>query len=132
MSNKRRLLEIEAKLDTLDPDSPEYIALNAEADEIADGLNRVDQAYKDRILAEEAARQAKIDKIRDLDSQGKTDQLIAEYGEEFINDYHVQSNVITSSVSEGQWSFESEQETDKYLKYLLYNRIYDNYIRDRV
>jgi hypothetical protein len=124
-------MEIEATLDQLDPDSEEYAALNAEADEIADGLNRVDAAYKDRILAQEAAKQAKIDRIRELDSLGKTDQMISEYGEEFINDYHVQSNTITSNVSEEQWCMDDEGKTDAKLKQLLYYRIYDHYVRDR-
>lgn len=128
MSGSRRLNEIERLLDNMDPDSAEYAALDAEGNEIAEGLNRVEEAYQARLKAKEVEQQAKLDNIRNLVSLGKVDQLIAEYGHEFIDDYHIDGSVITSHVSEEQWT---EEDTKAKLKQLLYYRIYDHYMRIR-
>ncbi len=128
MSGSRRLNEIERKLENMDPDSAEYAALDAEANEIADGLNRVEEAYQARIRAEEAEKQAKIDYICDLVGKGRMDQLVNEYGHEFIDDYKIDGSVITSHVSDEQWT---EEDVDAKMRQLLYYRIYDHYVRIR-
>ena len=124
----RRLNELEKILDNMDESHPSYAALNAEADQLADEKSKVEEAFLACQKAKEAELKAKIERIRTLDKLGKTDQMIEEFGQEFINDYSVDGHTITSSVSEEQWTVD---DVDSKLRLLLYYRIYDNYVRVR-
>lgn len=131
MNLKSRLAKLENEIDVIygkNPDDPRLEELEAQADELAGELT----AINDIILAEEKAKkdahQAKINDIRNLDKLGKTDELISKYGDEFVDDYHVDTATITSLVSDEQWTVD---DTSKKLRQLLYYRIYDTYIRVR-
>ncbi len=126
----RRLNEIEAKLNRLDPDSPEYAALDAEANKLIDSFNVAADAHKAYLKAKADERQAKIDEIVDMVAKGRMNELVAKYGDEFINDYRVEGLTIISKVSPEQWTEDSEELTAKKLVQLLYYRVYDHYVRD--
>lgn len=138
MSSRARLMKIEAELDLLydRPQTPEVLArievLEKEADDIAEDVIKVEELIRKREREEQEAKAAKLEDIRRLNKEGRMDELVAKYGHEFIDDYHVDGNTITSKVArEDQNSQWTEEDVDAKLRQLLYYRIYDNYIRER-
>jgi hypothetical protein len=130
MNLKSRLAKLENEIDVIsgrNPDDPRLEELEAQADKLADELTAIDEIILSEERAKKAAHQAKIDDIRNLDKLGRTDDLINKYGDEFVDDYCVDTT-ITSLVSDEQWTVD---DTHKKLRQLLYYRIYDTYIRVR-
>lgn len=130
MSLKQRLHQIEAMLESMDPDSAEYAKLDSEANDIADQLNEIDDIYTKRAMEEFRLKEEKLEDIIRLNAEGKVEQLIDKYGHEFIDDYEVIGDTIHSKVApehgDSQWTV---KDTQKKLRQLLYYRIYDRYIR---
>lgn len=132
---KSRLDWLEDQLDRDDLPEALRIQYNSEADDIANRNTK--QQEKNR--AAELDRQYKIATISDMIDMGRTDQLVAMYGDEFVGDYETRKEgdeqVIYSSVARddqpSRWVCPSEDEAKAKLKQLLYYRIYDHYYRDR-
>jgi hypothetical protein len=129
MTTQRRLDEIESILDNMDPDHKDYLKLEEEADQIVDSINAIkaviEAQHRQKLLEQEA-------KIEEIIGLGKTNELVDLHGHEFVDDYRIEFFVITSHVSEEQWTLESDKETQTKLKQLLYYRIYNKYCRERL
>jgi signal transduction histidine kinase len=124
--SSRRLNEIEKMLDTMDESDTRYEALNAEADRLAEELSKIEEIYLAQLKLKEAEFEAKAERIKVLDRLGQIDQIVEEYGNEFIDDYDIDSDSISSRVTEEQWN---NVDTETKLRQLLYNRICNAYIR---
>lgn len=132
---KSRLDWLEDQLDRDDLPEALKVAYNREADDIANRNTK--QQEKNKMT--ELDRQYKIATISDMVDMGKTDQLVAMYGDEFVGDYDTrkegEEQVIYSSVAKddqpSRWVCTSEDEAKAKLRQLLYYRIYDHYYRNR-
>lgn len=132
MTSKQRLMQIERQLDSMNPDSPEYAVLDVEANQLAEELAVVEDAYRAQEVAKAMELTKKVNDIRSLVDSGETDKLIDKYGHEFINDYTVTGNTVFSKVTpdhmDNSWEVE---EPLKKVRQLVYYRIYDTYFRAR-
>jgi hypothetical protein len=132
MTTQRRLDEIESILDNMDPDHKDYLKLEEEADQIVDSINAIKAVIEAQHRQKLLEQEAKIEEIIGLVKAGKTNELVDLHGHEFVDDYRIEFFVITSHVSEEQWTLESDKETQTKLKQLLYYRIYNKYCRERL
>lgn len=130
------LSKIEHDLEVLynKPETPSILVQIAELEAAADILVDAENAVRDAmILREKEAKrimQEKIDDITSLVKLGKTEELVKKYGHEFVNDYEIDGNTITSNVANkhqnDQWTV---NDVDSKLNQLIYYRIYDHYLR---
>lgn len=130
MSLKQKLNKLESILDNMDLDNPEYAKLEAEANDIADQLNQIDEIYAQEAREQARLQEEKLAEIREWSFQGRINELVDKYGHEFVGDYTIEGNTIHSSVApdhtESQWTVE---DVNKKMRQLLYYRIYDRYLR---
>ena len=128
-----KLKQIEDKLDYLyehDPDNPEILELEQQADECAEYFHTVNEAQRKKEQHEREQIQHKIDDIMQLHSTNNHTTMVEKYGHEFINDYCIRGTTIHSNVSDGQWTLKDDVAVNKKLRDLLYWRIYDTYVRN--
>lgn len=132
---KNRLEWLEYQLENVNLPDNVREQYESEADKLASHETKQQEKTK---LAE-LDKQYKIATISDMIDMGRTDQLVAMYGDEFVGDYETRKEgdeqVIYSSVARddqpGRWVCPSDDEAKAKLKQLLYYRIYDHYYRNR-
>lgn len=96
------------------------------------------QKYKDAQQLKEEERRKILENIISLKEQGRMQQLIDDYGQQFIGDYSITEKfeVISFAFNERNpnqqkvWQCACHESAVKKLHMLLYYRVYDHYCRD--
>ena len=133
--SKVKLMQIEAMIDDLydrDPNDPRIHILEAQADELAEELNKIQERTEAQLKEEELKRKERkaaiVADIIQLNKDSKWDEMIAKYGGEFIDNYEIQGNSVLS-FAKGEVNTWEVDDPEKKLRQLLVWRIYDHYVR---
>ena len=130
---------LEKQLDREDLTDEEFDLYNAELNALQDQVNSSNDRQKQERLAKEQARREELAKIHQMFDEGKVNELVEEYGQQFIGDYTIteKHEVLSFTFNERNpdqqkvWQCGSHEAAVKKLNKLLYYRVYDHYMRDK-
>lgn len=121
---------LERQLDRDDLTDQEFELFNAEINSLQDAINASKEKQKQELIE-------KSNKISQMIAEGKVNELVEEYGQQFIGDYTITDShqVLSFAFNDRNpdqqkvWQLDSHEAAVKKLNNLLYNRVYDHYVR---
>lgn len=137
MNQRYRWLEKQLDRDDLTDD--EFNSYNEELNAMQDVINASSDRQRQERLAKEQAKREELAKIQQMFDEGKVNELVEEYGQQFIGDYTITEKyeVLSFAFNERNpdqqkvWQCGSHEAAVKKLNTLLYYRVYDHYVRNR-
>jgi len=129
---------LNAMLDSTPDNSPLYVEIERELDRRADSLSRAQARQKTKQEEEKQRVLALKEVLQQGYGANSIDQVIATTGEvEFGSDYEIKQEnayyVVYSHAARDDQDFRrihsSLEEANKDRRYLIYNRLYDRYVR---
>ena len=131
-----RYSELETILDNEDLSDEDYHKYNNELNALQAEINRKKQADID---AKNKSIQEAQERIKQLEAEGKMNEIVQEYGQRFAGDYLITDSfkVISSAFNPrnpngpNNWQCNSQEEAVDKVNQLLYYRVYDHYFREK-
>ena len=127
---------LERQLDRDDLSDEEFDLYNKEINDLQSKINQEKNRQKQE---RESARQLQISKLQDLIKEGKMQQVVDDFGKDYIDDYKITGDNDVLSFANNYhnpdqqkvWQCGTHEAAVKKIHMLVYWRIYNDFMRDK-